>query len=156
MDRREMLGMVGAGAIGLTAMSARADEKSSGGACCKLDEVHEECHKACAECAKACDMTFHHCVKEVAEGKKEHAKALHLVSDCAAFCALSACMIAKHSSLMVDSCQACAEACRTTAAEVGKFDSEEMQATAKSLRDCEKSCRSMVAHMKGNSELRAN
>jgi len=148
MDRREMLGVVGAGAIGLTAMSAKADDKSSSGSCCELDSVHESCYKACSECAKTCNMTFHHCYMEVAEGKKEHARALHLASDCAAFCTLSAAMIAKHSSLMAYSCEACAEACKATAAEVGRFDSTEMKAAAKMLLDCEKSCREMVAHMK--------
>jgi hypothetical protein len=156
MDRRELLGMVGAGAIGLTAMSARADERSSDESCCELDKVHADCYKACADCAKACDMTFHHCFKEVAEGKKEHAKSLHLASDCAAFCSLSASMIAKHSPLMAASCNACADACKATAAEVGKFDSAEMKAAARSLRDCEKSCRAMVANMASKTDLRAN
>lgn len=156
MDRRELLGMVGAGAMGLTAMAASADDKSSEENCCELDQVHAECYKACADCAKACDMTFHHCYKELAEGKKEHAKSLHLVSDCAAFCSLSACMIAKHSPLMAHSCNACADACKATAAEVGKFDAAEMKAAAKSLRECEKSCRAMVASMGGKTELRAN
>ncbi|SIO44116.1 hypothetical protein SAMN05444166_4749 [Singulisphaera sp. GP187] len=156
MDRREMLGMVGAGAIGLTAMSAGADETASGENCCQLDEAHADCYKACADCAKACDITFHHCFKELAAGKKEHAKALHLASDCAAFCSLSASMIAKHSPLMASSCHACADACKATAAEVGKFDSAEMKAATKSLHDCEKSCRAMVAKMAGKTELRAN
>jgi len=41
----------------------------------------------------------------------------HMVVDCAAFCNLSAAMIARHSSLMVESCRACAEACRRCAQE---------------------------------------
>jgi len=156
MDRRELLGMVGAGAIGLTAMSARADEKVCDESCCELDKVHADCFKACSDCAKACDQTFHHCYMQVAAGKKEHAKSLHLASDCAGFCNLSACMIAKHSPLMAYSCGACADACRATAAEVGKFDSEEMKAATRALRACEKSCREMVASMAGSSGLKAN
>lgn len=148
MDRREMFGVLGAGAIGLAATTKRevraeqAHEDHS-----SHDRVHEECLKACSDCAKMCDETFHHCYLQVAQGKKEHAKSLHLVSDCAGFCALSACMIAKHSPLMIHSCEACAEACEETAAEVGKFDSKEMQAAAKTLLACEKSCREMVARM---------
>jgi len=150
MYRREMLGVLGAGAAGLTALSAHADEKSAD-ACCQLDQVHADCLKACSDCAKHCDMTFHHCMMQLAEGKKEHARSAHLASDCAGFCGLSACMIAKHSPLMVHSCEACADACKATAAEVGKFDSAEMQAAAKALRDCEQSCRKMVANMKSTS-----
>lgn len=154
MDRREMLGALGAGAIGLSALSAQADD-SSADACCTLDKAHEDCLKACGDCAKACDMTFNHCYNEVAEGKKEHAKAMRLAADCAAFCGLSACMIAKHSPLMVHSCAACAEACRTTAAEVGRFDSQPMKDAARKLHECEQSCRTMVANMRSGG-LKAN
>ena len=145
MDRRELLGVLGASAVGLASVAsreARAQEEAH-----KHDKTHDECLKACSDCAKMCDETFHHCYLEVSKGKKEHAKSLHLVSDCAGFCGLSACMIAKHSPLMVHSCAACAEACKATAAEVGKFDSPEMKAAAKTLLACEKSCREMVAHM---------
>jgi hypothetical protein len=158
MDRREMLGVLGAGAAGLAALSAHADDKSDDH-CCELDQAHADCLKACADCAKACDQTFHHCYTKLAEGKKEHAKALHLSSDCAGFCGLSACMIAKQSPLMVYSCASCADACRATVAEVEKFDSAEMQAAAKKLRECEKSCRTMVANMKmqsGSGGFKAN
>lgn len=147
MDRREMLGMVGAGAIGLTAMSARADEKVCDESCCELDKVHADCLKACSDCAKACDQTFHHCFMQVAAGKKEHAKSLHLASDCAGFCTLSASMIAKHSPLMAHSCNACAEACKATAAECEKFHDDTMRAAVKSLRECERACRTMSASM---------
>ena len=69
-----------------------------------------------------CEETFHHCFMEVSKGKKEHAKSLHLASDCAGFCTLSARLIARHSPLMVHSCAACAEACKATAAEVDDFN----------------------------------
>ena len=155
MDRREWLGALGAGAVGLTALTANAADTSDDD-CCHLDKTHEDCLKACADCAKACDMTFNHCYHEVLEGKKEHARAMRLAADCAGFCGLSACNIAKMSPLMVYSCMACAEACKATCAEVEKFDSEQMKMTAKKLRECERSCREMVAQMKGGSGYRAN
>jgi hypothetical protein len=155
MDRRELLGALGAGAFGMAAISAYADDKSAEH-CCELDKTHEDCLKACGDCAKACAMTFHHCLNQLSEGKKEHAKALRLVSDCAEFCGLSACMIAKQSPLMTYSCGACAEACRNTLAEVQRFDAAEMVETAKKLRECETSCRNMVANMRRGGEVRAN
>jgi len=145
MDRREMLGLLGAGAVGFTALSGGQASADAGFA--KLDAVHKECLEACGDCAKACDMTYHHCLMLVAEGKKEHAKPLQYAADCAGFCALSACNIAKHSPLMAISCDACAEACKATFAVVSKFDSEEMKAAAKELARCEKSCRVMVEAM---------
>jgi predicted ATPase len=145
MDRREMLGVLGVGTLGLTAFSsreARADEAAT-----KLDAVHQECLEACSDCAKACDMTFHHCLMQLAEGKREHAKSVQYAADCAGFCALSACNIAKHSPLMAYSCEACAESCKATLAVVSKFDADEMKAAAKALTRCEKSCRSMLEAM---------
>ncbi|MDB5352540.1 MAG: hypothetical protein JWN86_3787 [Planctomycetota bacterium] len=157
MKRREMLGALGAGAAGLAALStatAQAQQSRGHDAPHRHDKMHEDCLKACADCDKMCDETFHHCYMQVAEGKRDHAKALHLVSDCAGFCSLSACMIAKHSPLMVHSCASCAEACRATAAEVEKFDAPEMKAAARSLRVCEASCRDMVKAMGGHEHHR--
>ncbi len=153
MDRRSMLGMMGVGAVGLTAFSARANADDKDDAQDKHkghqghDKIHQDCLQACGDCAKACDEAFHHCYMQVAEGKREHARSLHLVSDCAGFCALSACTIAKHSPLMAYSCDACAKACADTVAETSKFDSPEMRAVTKSLKHCEETCKAMVAAM---------
>ncbi len=150
MDRREMLGMMGAGAAGLTALSAGAARAQAPHAAhdhAQLSAIHKECLEACGDCARSCDMAFHHCYTQVAEGKREHAKPLHYFADCAGFCALSACNIAKHSPLMALSCTACAEACKETLAVVSKFDSPEMKDATKALQRCEKSCRAMVAEM---------
>jgi hypothetical protein len=141
MERREMLGLLGAGAAGLVAMSGREAMAH------ELDPIHKECLEACSDCAKACDMGFHHCLTQVAAGKKEHAKPLEFFESCAGFCALSACNIAKHSPLMVYSCDACGDACKETLAVVSKFDSEEMKLAAKALARCEKSCAAMVEAM---------
>jgi len=151
MKRREMLGALGAGAAGLAALSpGSSPAQHEGEHAHHHDKIHEDCLKACSDCAKSCDETFHHCYMMVAQGKREHARSLHLVSDCAGFCSLSACMIAKHSPLMVHSCAACAEACKATVAEVEKFDSPEMKAAAKALHRCEDSCREMVKAMGGH------
>ncbi len=148
MDRRELLGMLGAGAgaVGLAALSGReavAQEPSSK----PLDSVHKECLEACSDCASACDMAYHHCVMQVAEGKRDHAKPLRFANDCSGFCGLAACNIAKHSPLMAYSCEACGNACKETLAVVSKFDSDEMKAATKALTRCEKACTAMVEAM---------
>ncbi len=151
MDRRSMIGLLGAGvgAVGLgMASSASADDTHDHS---KMhDKAHEDCLKACGDCARSCDETFHHCYMQVAEGKRDHAKPMHLLADCAGFCGLSASMIGRHSPLMIDSCQACADACKKTAAVVEKFDSDEMRRAVEKLRACEKSCVAMVAAMKSH------
>ena len=145
MDRREMFGLLGAGAVGLAALSGR--EAAAQAPSAKLDSAHKECLEACSDCATACDMAFHHCAMQVAEGKKDHAKPLHYFADCSGFCSLSAANIAKHSPLMAFSCVGCGEACKATLAVVSAFDSEEMKAATKALARCEKSCMAMLDAM---------
>ena len=150
MNRREILGSLGTAAAGLAALSATsalADEKSDAKAHDHHKMMHEDCMKACAEGAKACDMAFHHCVMEVGKGNKEHAKSVQLLADCAGFCGLSACMMARHSPLMAYSCEACADACKATVAEVSKVDAsgEAMMTAVRALKTCEESCRAMAS-----------
>ena len=148
MKRREMLGVLGTTAAGLVAVAGRAagaEHKAR-----QHSESHEDCIKACQECARSCNETFHHCYEQVAQGKKEHAKALHLVADCAKFCNLSSDLVANGSPLMVYSCAACADACKVCAAECDKFEASEMKECAKLCHACEKTCRAMVQDMGGH------
>jgi hypothetical protein len=147
MDRRELLGALGATATGLliaTGNEARAQHEGH------HDKMYEDCLKANQDCSRKCNETFHHCYEQVAQGKREHAKALHLVADCAKFCDLSASLTANRSPLMVHACAACAEACKTCAAECQKFDSPLMQDCVKACRACETACRDMVKAMGGH------
>jgi hypothetical protein len=145
MDRRDLLCVLGTTAAGLVAATGRAV-----GA---VDQAHVhsgahgDCQKACQDCGRSCNETFHHCCEQVAAGKKEHAKALRLVADCAKFCSLSADMVASESPLMVYSCGACAEACKACAAECERFEGPEMKDCAKACHACEQSCRAMVQAM---------
>jgi hypothetical protein len=151
MDRRELLGVLGttaAGLVAVTGRAARAEQqvRHQGGA-------HDDCTKACQECSRSCNETFRHCYDQVAQGKKEHAKALRLVADCAKFCNLSADMVASASSLMVYSCAACAEACKACATECDKHEASEMKDCAKACYACEKTCRAMVSAMGGHKHV---
>jgi hypothetical protein len=137
MDRREMLGMLGAGAVGLAAMSGREAIAH------EFAAADKECLEACADCARACDLAFHFCLSEVWEGKKEYAPPLEYFVSCADFCALSASNLTKHSPLIAFSCIACGDACNETLDVVSKFDAEQMKAAAQALARCEKSCKSM-------------
>ena len=147
MQRRELLGVLGATAAGLAALSGAEAHAFTAAP----DKAHEDCLASCTDCAKECNETTHHCAMLLAEGKKEHAKALLLASDCAAFCELSATMIAKQSAMMVHSCAACAEVCKACAAECSKFDMPQMKDCAEACLECEKSCRAMVKAMGGHS-----
>jgi hypothetical protein len=147
MDRRELLGVLGTTAAGLVAMSGRAI--GAGHQALHHSEAHDDCIRACQECSRSCNETFHHCYEQVAQGKKEHAKALRLVADCAQFCNLSSDMVASGSPLMVYSCAACAEACKACATECDKHEATEMKSCAKACYACEKTCRAMVRAMGG-------
>ena len=161
--RREVLGVLGTGAAGLAIITSRLEAEAawddkSGEHDSKHASMLKECDEACGHCSATCNATFHHCVTQAAMGKVEHAKMAQMVSDCAAFCALSAEMISRHSKLMVTSCRACAEACRRCAQEcasadtlVGRFPrpDEMMKACIESCRRCEESCRKMIQAMGG-------
>jgi hypothetical protein len=144
MDRREMLGMIGAGSAGLLAFAGEASAAQSAH---RMDKGHEECFKACADCAKTCEMMFHHCFKLVVEGHKDHARSARAALDCAEFCGLSAKLIARMSPMMVYSCEGCAKACKKCGDECAKFDTPEMKECAEVCRKCEQSCREMVKSM---------
>ena len=145
MDRREALGILGAGTVGLLSMGL--GEAHAADAPKHNEDPHAKCLKACQECATACGEMFHHCVEQLTAGKKEYANALQLMADCEAFCNLSASMIARMSPLMAYSCGACADACRDCAMECEKFSSASMKECAERCRACEKSCREMVKAM---------
>ena len=152
MHRRELLGVLGTAAAGLVAVTGRADGAVRQGL--HHSETHEACIKACQECSRSCNETFHHCYEQVAQGKKEHAKALHLVADCAKFCNLSSDLVANGSPLMAHACAACAEACKTCAAECDKFAASEMKDCVKLCLACEKTCRAMVRAMSSHKQER--
>jgi len=144
MIRRELLGALGitaAGLAGAIGRVARADQEDH------HDEVHESCLKNCQACERECDEAFHHCYARLAEGKKEYAKVLHLVADCAGFCDLSATLMARRSSLMVHACAACAAACQACGAECDQYNEPKLKDCARACHDCEASCRAMVKFM---------
>jgi hypothetical protein len=130
------------GLSGLAAPAARAEEK---------DHAHEhmmKCAKACLDCQKDCDSCFHHCAHLLADGKKDHAKTMHLCVDCAELCSTAGKLSARNSPLAVTACEACAKACDQCAAACEKFpDDAHMKMCAKSCRDCAKECREMVKHV---------
>ena len=150
MDRRELLGVLGAGSAGFLAGSGRDAFAGDEGHRDKIhrDKMHEDCLKACQECGDECGETFHHCFKLVENGHKNHARAARLTLDCAEFCGLSACLITRQSELMNESCEACAEACKRCGDECVRFDSEQMKECAEACRKCEKTCREMAKAMR--------
>jgi len=150
--RRELLAVLGTGAAGLSIMANRSEAASEEGHAHGHDSKHagmlKACEEACGHCEATCEATFHHCITLAAEGKAQHAKMAQMVADCGAFCALSAAMIGRHSSLMVTSCRACAEACHRCAEECASADADEMmKACITACQRCEESCRSMVRAM---------
>lgn len=171
MERREMLGVVGAGAAGLWtagAMGAVDDDKG------KKDKKHEDHHgkdghdhehehgrerghdggahgadhahmKIVGECAGVCNATMIHCVKELekedGKNREAHAKAVIYANDCQSFCGHHLELMARHSPLSRHATQACADACRDCAKVCDEGDDEVMKKCAQVCRDCEKACR---------------
>jgi hypothetical protein len=144
--RRKLIETAAAGTAGLVLAGGRAcAQVSSGSDHDHHDAMWKACAEACSDCAKACNESFHHCVTQAVAGKAEHARMAQIAADCAAFCALSAQMLERSSTLAMLSCNACAEACKLCAKECDSFDSgAEMMACSRECRRCEASCRKMI------------
>jgi hypothetical protein len=142
MERRELLGLLGAGTAGLL-LTRGAEARADGKAVADMSE-HV---KIIGECAKVCNEAAHHCLKKLAEEntqhREHHAKAHELTMDCQAFCTLTASLAARSSPLAKYAHQACAEACRCCADECEKGQDEVMKVCAQKCRECERVCRGM-------------
>jgi hypothetical protein len=155
MDRRELLGWMGAGigtiAIGELGETARAQEATPLTYNSQLGAMAKSCLKACTACAASCGEASHHCLEELAKGSEHrdhHAMTHQLTMDCAAICGVSASLVARQSPLMATQCQACAEACRACAEACDRDEThaEIMKECARICRACEKTCRDMAGH----------
>lgn len=145
MDRRKLLGVLGATAAGLASHSATEARGEQ-------DDAHPEhmlkCAKTCADCQISCDMCFHHCSELLAKGSKEHASTMHLCVDCAECCSTAARLVARSSPLAAAACECCAKCSDQCAAACEKFkDDRHMADCAKACRDCAKACREMMKHL---------
>ncbi len=158
--RRELLGVLGTSAAGLAWAASRSEaaqiqapvpDPRHSAHDPKHGQMLNECAEACGHCEATCNQMFHHCLMLAGQGKTQHAKMAQIAADCAAFCTLSAAMIARHSALMVESCRACGEACRRCAEECGSStEVDDMTKTCiTACRRCEESCRNMVRAMGG-------
>src|SRR4051794_40830256 len=144
MDRRELLGVLGAGTVGLIAMTrGAADDDHRHG-------QHDDHIKMLGECAKICNEMSTHCLGKVLEGaphKEAHAKSNQTSLDCQAFCILTATLLARGSDLAGHASAGCAEACRCCAEACEKTETrdEMTQECIKKCRECEKMCKEMAS-----------
>ena len=80
--RRKLIGTVGNRATGFAVATNRT--KRPGGHPSEDGPQHaamrKSCCDTCADCAKACNKAFHHCVTRPPAGKPQHAKMAQIVS----------------------------------------------------------------------------
>lgn len=139
MDRRNMLGTLGAGAAGLVALggTARAQE-----------HAHDDHGKALNECAAICGRAAHHCLGELRKGggdAETHARAHELAMDCQQCCSLATDLTSRGSPVAHHAHAACAEVCRACAEGCEKVAGDKlMQDCARACREAEKHCRAMA------------
>jgi hypothetical protein len=148
--RRDLLGALGTGAAGLALLArnsaAATDDSEESNS--KHAAMMKDCDEACGHCAAACQKAFHHCIIQASSGKLNHARMAQTAADCAAFCSLSAELLARHSAFMALSCQACGEACLRCARDCEPFANDpSMKACMAACQKCEETCRNMVRMM---------
>lgn len=139
MDRRNMLGVLGAGAAGLVAL---------GGTARAQQHEHQEHSKALDDCRDLCGRAAHHCLGEIRKGgpnAEAHARAHELTMDCQQFCSLATDLTSRGSSVAHHAHAACAEVCRACAEACDKVAGDKvMQDCARACREAEKHCRQMA------------
>jgi hypothetical protein len=107
-----------------------------------------KCAKACADCQLQCDSCFSHCLKLLADGKKDHAKSAQLCADCPECCKSCSTLSARQSLLARPMVECCAMCCDECAAACGKFpDDGHMAACATACRECAQECRELLKHV---------
>jgi hypothetical protein len=145
MDRREMLGVIGGGALGLTALSSVHAQPQHPH---HHDPEHGDCLKACKTAAEVCNETFHYSFGHLKDGHTSHARAVELLIDCQDICTLAAAWLSRQSELMAISCAACGEVCTACAEECKKHEDQQLKECVEACLACEKSCRAMVVRLK--------
>src|SRR5256885_15997357 len=104
MDRRELLGVLGATAAGLATVAGAGEARAAQGG---KDDIHERCAEDCVDCEKECNQGFHHCYKQVQAGKQDYAKAMHLCVDCGEVCSTAGKLVPPLSPLMTPTSRPC-------------------------------------------------
>ena len=149
MDRREMLGLMGAGAAGLLATGggvARADHERG---------KHDEHIEMLGKCAKHCAEAASHCLDALCKGegnREAHAKSLEMAAGCKEFCSMTAGLLACDNPLKQYAFEGCGHACRDCAAACEKArGGRVMQECAKMCRKCAECCEKLCKEHAGAS-----
>jgi hypothetical protein len=141
MDRRQMLGLMGAGAAGMLATgggAAHADHEKG---------KHDEHIAMLGKCAKHCAEAASHCLHTLCKGegdREAHAKSLEMAAGCKEFCTLTAGLLACNNPLKQYAFEGCAHACRDCATACEKAGGGSvMEECAKICRECAECCEKM-------------
>ncbi|MGE3820567.1 MAG: hypothetical protein AB7I30_14235 [Isosphaeraceae bacterium] len=141
MDRRHMLGMLGAGAVGTLAM---------GGTHARAADHHDDAHmETMARCARKCADAAAHCLGQLRKGSgdsERHAAALAMTIACETFCLHTYHQAACHSPLAALAHEANAKACEQCAKTCEGMDGAVMKECVEECRKCAEACREMARH----------
>jgi len=96
-------------------------------------------------------MCLAHCVKMLADGKKEHLSTLHSCQDCATICSAAANIVARKGPFSEIICMSCVDACKQCGLECDKMKNDPvMKKCAEECRKCEKACQEMLKRTVAN------
>jgi hypothetical protein len=152
MDRRELLGVIGAGAgVAVLGQARAADDADRFRYRTRLDKTHLDCLKACEACAATCNEGSQHCLDQLKEHAEHghgahHAQMHRRMMDCQAVCLLVAGMVARQSPFLDIMANACGDTCKRCGDECEKDKSsdEMMKECIRMCRECERTCRDMA------------
>ena len=105
--------------------------------------------QSCYDCVREVNKGFHHCVEQLAAGKKEYSKALQACADMAILAGACGDLCGRSSPMMGYSAEACARGCDDCAAECEKLKDSAMASVVTACRKSAADCREMVKMMAG-------
>lgn len=150
MNRRTLLSLAGAGAIGMTSYRSRFAEGAEDSTDHSNHHRHSDCAEAAAKCTLECGSCAAHCGELLAAGQGRHAKTMKFCADCSDICATTAQIASRSGPLLTvmataceSACEECAEACRAFP------EDRHMQACREACLACAKACHDMLATVRG-------
>ena len=103
-----------------------------------IADQYQACIEACNACATQCETCAASCLIEPSVQHMANCIALDL--DCAAYCRMTASLLARGSQFVELVCQDCAEICHACAEECSQHAMQHCQQCAEACRRCAEAC----------------
>jgi hypothetical protein len=107
-----------------------------------MNQIYQDCIKACQECLEACNVCFDSCLKE--DNVKMMSECIQSDRECAEVCSLAISSMQYDSPNVKSILKLLVEVCETCGNECKKHDHEHCQKCADACFKCVEECRKLI------------